>query len=288
MKRVSFCVSASVAKVDSDTMKTLEGPVKKYTSGAFPSHSAHGDLAKNFKGLAPEALRFVLQKEGLVGDSGKPTKRAAELGLVDRCDNVALWNMKELEEKLFSLGNRFERQAVNQEVDEPTGTEPQWANLGTIGTYFSVSATIIGRWLDELGMRNEEGMASDDSLERGLATTFEMSTGEGKNKTRKITHWNLHLVRKLLMENGHPLNFDYGKSLKGSGRNSDVKVETVDDRAKAFAKEFVRIFKDRGARKELPALVKKTPKIIQQKAEALIDKPGFITTGAYLRHISEG
>lgn len=266
-------------------MEILDGPLKKYTSGAFPTHSLNSVLANNFKGLAPEALKFMLFKEGWVSEAGKPTRKAADAGLVDRCGNSALWNLKELEDALFSLGNRLERQAVNQELKEPEGTEPQWANLGTIGTYFSVSSTIVGRWLDELGLRDGEGMANDDALEKGLATTFEMSTGEGKNRTRKITHWNLYLIQKLLMENGHPLNFDYEKSLKGSGRNSDVKVETVDDRAKAFAKEFVRIFKDKQERRTLPRLVDKTPKVIQKKAEELIKKPGFISTGAYKKHL---
>lgn len=266
-------------------MQNLDGPLKKYTSGAFPSHSLTQELASNFKGLAPEALRYMLQKEGWMGETGKPTKKAAETGLVDRCGNSALWNLQLLEKQLHALGNRVERQAVNQELKEPEGSEPQWANLGTIGTHFSVSGTIIGRWLDELGLRTDDGMATDEAMEKGLATTFEMKTGEGKNKTRKITHWNLYLTQKLLMENGHPLNFDYEKSLKGAGRNSDVKVETIEDRARAFAKEFVRIFKDKQERRILPTLVDKTAKPIQKKAEELIGKPGFITTGAYKRYL---
>lgn len=266
-------------------MITLEGPVKRYTSGAFPTHSETGKLAENFKNMNPLALQFMLHKEGWMSEAGKPTKKAAEAGLVDRCVNSALWNLKTLQERLEALGNTLERQAVNQELKEPKGTEPSWANLGTIGTYFSASATIVGRWLSELGYRTEDGMATDEALEEGLATNFEMATGQGKNKTRKITHWNLYLVQKILMEAGHPLNFDYEKSLKGSGRNSDVKVETVDDRARAFAKEFVRIFKDKEERRSLPSLVSKTPKIIQQKAEELIGKPGFITRESYKQHL---
>jgi len=265
-------------------MQNLDGPLKKYTSGAFPTHSSNNELPNNFDGLAPEALRYMLQKEGWISEAGKPTKRAAELGLVDRLENSALWNLKNLEEKLNSLGNRMERKAVNQELKAPESSEPSWANLGTIGTYFSVSANEVGKWLDQLELRDDEGMATNEAMEKGLATTFEMSTGEGKNKTRKITHWNLHLVQKILVENGHYLNFDYEKSLKGSGRNSDVKVETLDDRAKVFAKEFVRIFKDKQLRKTLPALVDKTAKPIQKKAEELIGKPNFITSGAYKNH----
>lgn len=266
-------------------METLNGPVKRYISGAFPSHSALTTLAQNFRELNDTALEFILRKEGFIGESGKPTRRAAERGLIDRCDNQTLWNLTKLEKELANLGNRFERQAVNQQLAEPEGNEPSWANLGTIGTYFSVSATVVGKWLDELELREEDGMANEQALERGLATTFEMSTGQGKNKTRKITHWNLHLVQRLLMANGHPLDFDYEKSLKGSGRNSDVQVETVEHRAKTFANTFVRIFKDKEQRRQLPALVSKTPKPIQKKAEELIGKPGFITKELYKQYL---
>ena len=144
----------------------------------------------------------------------------------------------------------------------------------------------VMRWLDELGYREEGGMASDHALEQGLATTFEMATGQGKNQTRKITHWNLHLVQRILVEAGHPLDFDYEKSLKGTGRNGDVKVETVDDRARAFAKEFAKLFKDKERRRvEVPKLLRKTPKVIQRKGEEILGKPGLLTKEIYKKYL---
>lgn len=265
-------------------MERLEGPSKKYTTGAFPSHSSNSRLADNFAELEDVALRFIMQKEGWVGDTGKPTKRAATLGLVDAVGNEFLWNLEKLLKALNDLGNKFTRAAVNQELPDPPKGEPQWANLGTIGTYFSVSAKVVGDWLDELNLR-EDGMASNRAIEEGLATVLEMSTGQGKNQTRKINHWNLHAVLSLLKENGHYLNFDYAKTLKGSGKNSDVKVETIDDRARAFANEFARIFKDKQARRELDQLVSKTPRIIQTKAEEMLKRPGFISKGLYKNYL---
>jgi hypothetical protein len=266
-------------------MQKLAGPLVKYTSGAFPSHSSSITLASNFKGLDANALRFILFKEGWVTDKGGPTKKAATDGLVDALDGKALWNLKEVEVRLASLGNSFERAAVNQELKIPASNEPLWVNLGTIASYFSVSANEVGKWLDKLGLRDEEKMATTDAMERGLATIVEMSSGAGKNQTRKINHWNLQDVQKLLLEDGHYLNFDYEASLKGKGRNSDVKVETVDDRAKAFAREFTTVFKDKSRRRELPELIRKTPKIILKKADELIGRPGFTADGLYLKHL---
>jgi hypothetical protein len=266
-------------------MQKLAGPLAKYTSGAFPSHSATASLASNFKGLDPNALRFILFKEGLVTEKGGPTKKSAAEDLVDALDGKALWNLKALEERLTALGNTFERAAVNQELKLASGSEPVWVNLGTIASYFSVTANEVGKWLDKLELRDDEKMATNEAMERGLATIVEMSSGAGKNQTRKINHWNLHEVQKLLLEDGHYLNFDYEASLKGKGRNSDVKVETVDDRAKAFAREFTTIFKDKARRRELPGLISRTPKIILKKADELIGRPGFTAEGLYLKHL---
>jgi len=266
-------------------MEKLDGPLIKYTSGAFPSHSATAKLASNFKGLDANALRFILFKQGWVTDAGKPTKKAAADGLVDAHEGKVLWNLAVVEGQLSTLGNNFERAAVNQELKEPASAEPQWVNLGTIASYFSVSANEVGKWLDKLELRDEEKMATNEAMERGLATIVEMSAGPGKNQTRKINHWNLYDVQKLLIEDGHYLNFDYEASLKGKGRNSDVQVDTVEGRAKLFAKEFAELFKDKARRRELPEFVRKTPKPIQKKAEELIGRPGFITTGAYVRHL---
>jgi len=263
-------------------MKKLEGPAKRYITGAFPSHSSFETLGEHF-GLELNALRFVLQKEGWLSMADKPTKRAANDDLVDVVDGEFLWKVDLLLDNLNRLGNSFSRHAVNQNLPESSG-EPQWANLGTIGTYFSVSAKKVGDWLDELDLR-DEGMANDSAMEQGLATVVEMNTGQGKNQTRKINYWNLHATIELLMSAGHYLDFDYAKTLKGSGHNSDVRVETIDDRAKVFAKEFSALFKDKVRRRELPEIVRRTASPILKKAELLLGRPGFITSGEYTRYL---
>lgn len=266
-------------------MEKLEGPSKRYTTGAFPTHSNVKTLASNFANVHEVALAFIMQKEGWLSESGKPTKRAANEGLLDAVDGEFLWKLSPLLKKLNGLGNTFERQAVNQDLPEPPIGEPQWANLGTIGTYFSVSAKKIGDWLDALKLRHD-GMASNIAIQDGLAVVVEMGTGGGPNSSRRINHWNLHAILNILKENGHNLDFDYAKTLKGSGHNSDVKVETVDDRAKAFAKEFSALFKDKTRRRdELPRLVDKTGKPIQKKAEILLGRPDFISTGLYKKYL---
>lgn len=263
----------------------LQGPLIKYTSGAFPTHSVTEKLETNFVGLDKLALRFILHKEGWMTSEGRPTNKAATDGLVFVLEKKALWDLKTLSDKLSELGNKFDRAPVNQEIKTPADGEPRWANLGTIATYFSVSANEVGKWLDSLELRGEDKMATDLATEQGLATVVEMSTGQGKNKTRKINHWNLHAVMQLLVDNGHYLNFDYEASLKGKGRNSDVKVETLEDRARIFAKDFTLKFKDKTKRKELPSLVRKTPKQIQARAEELMKRPGFITKDVYLKYL---
>lgn len=266
-------------------MQKLTGSAARYTSGAYPSHSAHSKLASNFEHMDANALRFILRKRGWVTDTGSPTKKAAADGVIDALGGQPLWNLKELERILTENGDRLTRKPVNQDLPEPESAEPSWVNLGTVGSYFSVSASIVGKWLDQLELRDADKMGSKDAADQGLCTTVEMSTGQGKNQTRKITHWNLYAVQKLLMEAGHLLDFDYESTLKGRGRNSDVEVDTVESRAKAFAKEFTTIFKDKAKRRELPELVRRTPKPIQRKAEELIGRLGFITEGVYLKHL---
>lgn len=265
-------------------METLAPPLKRHTSGAYPTYSLTSTLHSNFRGLQPEALRFMLQSSGHMSAEGRPTKKAASDGLVDACENKALWNLDKLHKLLAEAGNRLERAPVNQVFKGSGSFEPQWVNLGTLGTYFSVSSTILGRWLDELGLREDDGMATKDSLDRGLATVVEMSAG-GKNKTRKITQWNLEPTIEILMEAGKLLDFNYEASLKGKGRNSDVQVETVESRAREFAKTFSTLFRHPTERRSLPELVKKVPKPIQKKAEELLKRPGFITENQYLKFL---
>ena len=252
----------------------------------LPTHSKSGTLASNFKSLDQNALKFILVKAGYLSDDGKPTNAAVSAGLLDKCEKTFLWNLEVLEKALFKLGNPVRRQYANQKLAPLDTSEPVWVNLGTIGSHFNVSAKVVGKWVDDLKLKDKDGMASEETLSRGLATVTEMSAGQGK-KTRKINQWNLRPMQELLMRAGHPLDFDYEKSLKGTGKNSDVEVTTIDARAKEFAKQFLEAFNNPETRNQTPHLIRKTPKLIQAKAEVLLKRPGFLTTGEYLKHVKK-
>jgi len=266
-------------------MEKLEPPIKKYLTGKRPSHSSTSNLFKNFKNLDSNALLFVFNKAGYLSEDYKPTKKAIEDGLIDSCERKALWKIDIVEQKLHESGMKVERQSVNQEIKDTTNGEPKFVGLGVIATYFNVSANQIGKWLDKLELRDEEKMGNQEAMDKGLSTIVEMNADSAGKKTRKIAMWDLYLTQKILVEAGYELDFDYEKTLKGKGKNSDVTVSSLDDRVKDFAKEFSLLFKNVDTRKELPALVKKQPKIVLQKAEELLKKPGFITDGIYLKYI---
>lgn len=264
-------------------MQELTPPVNRHITGKLPTHSSSVKLASNFKDLDKNALLFILNKAGYMSVEGKPTKAAAEAGLIDRCEKSALWNLEKVSETLTALGQHTERAYVNQELPEYASMEPIWVNLGTLGTYFNATAKTVGKWLDDLGLKDDEGMASGEALDQGLASVMEMNAG-GK-KTRSINHWNLRLMQEKLMAAGHPLDFDYEKNLKGTGRNSDVEVTSIDGRAREFAKEFLKLFKDPATRTQSIDLVRKNPTLIVKKAEVLMKRPGFISSGEYLKHM---
>lgn len=264
-------------------MQDLQPPVNRHLTGKLPSHSSSVKLAKNYKNLDSTALVFILNKSGFMTEEGKPTRAAADAGLVDKCEKSILWNLTKVTEFLITQGIPTERQYVNQELAPMQTMEPVWVNLGTLGTYFNATAKTVGKWIEELGLKDDEGFASGEALERGLATVMEMSAG-GK-KTRKINQWNLRLMQEILLEAGHPLDFDYEKNLKGTGKNSDVQVISMDDRARDFAKEFIKLFKDPQTRSQSQNLVRKTPTPIVKKGEILMKKPGFISSGEYLKHM---
>ena len=264
-------------------MITLAPPIKRYLTGKLPSHSSTNNLANNFHSLHANALIFVFEKAGYMDQNGKPNKKAVTDGLIDSCDKKALWNLEKVQEKLATLGLPVTRAAVNQEIKEPDDGEPRWVNLGTVSTYFNVTANTIGKWLDELDFREKGGMANQDAIEQGLATVSEMNAG-GK-KTRKISMWNLYPVQRVLTEAGHPLDFDYDKILKGSGKNSDVQVTTIDDRAKEFVTTFIKTFKNIDERYKCKEMVKAQSPGVLRKAEEILKKPGFFTKDQYLNHI---
>lgn len=263
-------------------MAVLEPPIKRYLSGARPSHSKTSEIANNFKNIDANTLATIFQAGGYFNGDNKPTQKCIEDGLIDSCDKKILWNLNVISETLEKAGVKLERNAVNQEIVFPEDGEPVWANLGTIGTYFSVTANQIGKWLDDLNYR-EKNMPTKDAMDAGLAILVEMNAG-GK-KTRQVAHWNLHVVQQALVDAGHELNFNYEESLRGKGKNSDVNVSAIDQRAADFAREFAKMYKNADTRENTKKLVKSTPLLIQQKAETLLKRPGFITKGEYLKNL---
>lgn len=262
-------------------MKILEAPINRHILGKTPTHSKSASLASNFKGLDQTALRFILAKASYLSAEGKPTQTALKAGLLDKCEKFFLWNLDAVEKELRKLGALATRQFANQKLPPIESFEPVWVNLSTLGSYFNASGATVGKWIGELKLKDREGMASESTIERGLATVVEMSAGA--NKTRKINQWNLRPMQEMLMKAGHPLDFDYEKSLKGKSKNSDVAVTSIDSRVDEFTKEFMKLLKDPAMKSQLQSLVKRTPKIILKRAESKLQKPGFILEGKYLR-----
>lgn len=263
-------------------MKKLEPPAQRYTTGKHPTHSSTLKLASNFQGLPHAALVTIMSTKGLMSPDGKPTKEALSSGLMDQCERAALWNLSKVKDYLHSVGVPAKRQYANQELpDPPANGSPSWVNLSTIATYFNVTAGTIGKWLDKEGLREPDGLPNKDSLDRGIGNISEMRAGP--KKTRKIPQWNLHSVLSILKGAGHPLDFDYDATLKGKGKNSDVKVSTIEDRAKDFTKSFIKKFNARD--QTLISDVNKAPKALQVRAEELMKKPGLITSGNYKKRL---
>lgn len=264
-------------------MEKLEPPMKKYLTGRRPTHSSSQNLHQNFASMDKTMMVNIMQAGGYMNNEGAPTRKSLDDGLIDTCERKALWNLDNVEKILLKAGLKPTRQSVNQEIKVPEDGKPRFVNLGTIATYFNVTANTIGKWLDALELRDSDGMGNEEAMDKGLATIVEMSAGP--NKTRKIAMWELVLTQEILLQNGHELDFDYNKTLKGNAKNSDVQVSSIDERAKEFAKEFISLIKDPKRRYETEKLVRKTPKPIVKKAEELMKKPGFITTGKYLNII---
>lgn len=262
-------------------MAKLDPPLKRYLLGAYPSHSSTKGLYRHFEEMSTELFYVLLKAGEYLDKEGKITLKAVDEELVDSCDRKLLWNLKRVEEVLTEVGVILKRKPVNQEVELPENGEPVWVNLGTLSTYFSVTANQVGKWLDELGLR-EDNEPTKEALDRGLATFLEMHI-EG-TKTRRITHWNLHPLKILLIEAGHELDFNYEESLKGKGKNSDVIVSSIDEKAKSFTREFVSLYNNASTRSKTKLLVQSTPTGVLKKSEELLKKPGFLTSGEYLKN----
>lgn len=255
----------------------LPPPYKKYTTGKLPSHSSSKGLAGNFKGLDQQTLFTILESQDYF-TGGKPTRKAFEKGLAQICEKKILWNVENVKTFLNRAGLTMQRQYVNQELPKKTSTDPAWVSLSTIGQYFNVSGQVVGKWLDQIGLREKNGLPKKEYIEKGFGQISEVNIG-GK-KTRTFGQWDLHVILSLLQKRGHPFDRSYEDTLKGKGKNSDVQVSAIDERVNAFVKVFIEKYnaKDR----ELLSIVAKTPIMIQKRAEKKMKKSeGFISNGIF-------
>lgn len=264
-------------------MTTLEPPVKRYVLGKLPSHSSTKNLASNFVDITPEVMNTIMEHAGYMSN-GKPQKKALDDGVVDVCEKTIVWNLDEVQKVLTRGGLTVTRRYVNQEIPQPTSSDPQFVTLTVLGTYFNVSAKKIGSWIDDCGLRDDDGLPTKDAQDDGLAQVAEVETrsNQGKKKVRPFGVWDLHRMLVMLTDKGHPLDMDYGSTLKGKGKNSDVSVSTsLDAKVNEFTEKFVELFNKRD--RECIRLVRQTPTLIHKHAERKMNKPGFITTNTYKR-----
>lgn len=261
-------------------MEQLDPPLKRYLSGARPSHSSLGKLHANFTGMEAATLKAILSAGDYLTEQGKASPKAREENLVDSCEGKILWNIEKVMEAASLGGLTLERQAVNQTLPKFTDGEVRWANLGTIGTYFSVSANQIGKWLDDLELRDGEGNPTETSIKSGWVQMVEMNAGG--NKTRKVAQWNLDLTCEKLMEAGHELDFNYEETLKGKGRNSDVQVSGVDAKVRELYEKWRVLYKKADTHDSSWRVFDGQPRMILLKVEnEYFKKPGLLTQGKY-------
>lgn len=253
----------------------LEQPVRQYLLGKLPSHSSSGNLGKNF-GIDKEMMFSLLKSAGVMTPKNTPNKQAVKLGFIDSCGNNVIWNLDEVEKLLKKAGLKPVRQYMNQEL--PDAEEDAWASLKTIGTYFDVGGVTVGKWLKNLGYRDEKGNPPKSLLKNGKALKVEM---KDNNQVRVFYKWNLLWTLEKLQEAGHLFDFDYAKSLKGTGQSSDVQVTTVKDRARETAKRFVELYNKPATRRDAIRLMERQNPTMMKEIEKVLKRPGWLTRGDY-------
>lgn len=189
-------------------------------------------------------------------------------------DAVAAWARK-------NAGINLVRGWANQRVKQPGAGSDGFVSATDLGKLFNVGGSTIGKWLDALGVR-ENGLPTKKAVKTGLARVAEMnSVGDsGKKVARRFGLWALVPVQEMLMQAGHPLDFDWKAAQKGKGRNSDV--ETVSVKAELDAHvAAVRAAVKAGDGAGLAQAVDAVPERFRRPVEARLGVPGFITEGRW-------
>lgn len=263
-------------------MSELKPPYKRHILGKSPTHLLSSKIHTAFKGCPREIFVEAMKRAGVI-EGNKPSDRALNSGIVEICEKRYLWNIKRTLEILNKVtGLKFETQYVNQELP-PKQEEPKFVGFAVIKTYFNVSPAQIGKWLSELSLRDSDGLPSKRALDLKIAEIAEMRTDpKNKKKIKKFGLWNLDETLRILVKAGHPLDFDYDKSLKATGKNSEVKVRTQNSAVEKFLEDFTKLYKNPKEKYRCEHLVSVYPRAILLKAEEVIRIPGFFTEKKFL------
>lgn len=292
----------------------LEPPLSSYLTGAKPTHSSRPKLGQHIKLFKQNEIEAHLKKGKYLNDAGKPTKKALEDGLIDQCDGKVIWNLKNTKKALLALTKKDSARKVAapklaSPPPRPKQAGPVWTDLENIGTYFGVGKNKIGKWLDELGLRdykprqvNESGdydmldianeskekfrvkIPTEKALAEGYARVETITyTQKGKEKSFDKYTWDRDRVKDLLVRAGHELDTERKLHLKGKGRNSDVKVESIDDRAKKLHAEWKKLHSNPKTRDQSWKLFDKQPSGLLMRVEQLMGRPRYLRDKLYLK-----
>ena len=210
-------------------VRELSGALAQYTRGKLPSHCGTSVIIRAFS-MPAETVEGALTSLGYLKD-GKPTRLAVQDGLLDRWRDKVLWSVDNVLGVLKRGVPKVERVLLNQEF--PKVEDGCFVNTSTIGTYFDVSSVVVGRWLKEIGVRDPgTGKPSRDAVKSKLVQVAGVETAAGRRETYL---WDLRRTLRLLVDAGYVFDYDYGKTMVGRGRNSDVSVCTVEDKAAVVA-----------------------------------------------------
>lgn len=259
-------------------MAKLKPPVSRYISGKSPTHSSTLKLGTHFKGLSNENLYAILTAYGLMSEEGRPRAKAVKLGYMDQCGSNLIWNLKSVEKLLRKSGLSPERIPANQEL--PDVADDYMASLTDIGRYFDVSGAVVGRWLTKLGYRTPEGAPYTAVLRKKHAERIKIAAGRS---TKNFYKWNLLWTLKTLQGAGHLFDFDVEKSLAATRTDGGVEVVTREERARGFAKEFLKVYNDPKTRYRAERVVEGIPPRSIPLVERMVGKhKGWISSGEYM------
>ena len=268
----------------------LELPEAAYTTGKSPSHARVENLHDCYRGVGRGDVLALLSAGGMLRErvNGSkvqrmiPTQEAVDAGLVFRCSGTALWGVDAVAAwARRSAGISLVRGWANQRVKQPGAGSDGFVSATDLGKLFNVGGSTIGKWLDALGVR-ENGLPTKKAVKTGLARVAEMnSVGDsGKKVARRFGLWALVPVQEMLMQAGHPLDFDWKAAQKGKGRNGDVETVSVKNVLDAHV-AAVRTAVSAGDGAALAQAVDAVPERFRRPVEARLSVPGFITEGRW-------